>query len=190
MRRTLLVITAVLLATIGTTLLYVYVSTADNRARQGVQTIGVLVVQGDWPPGTPAASLRARAVRLPRFGAVPHAISDLSAVRGKVLTVKVIDGQQLSDRMFGAAARGGLTPGHRAVSAQIGEAERVASLIKAGSRVDVFRLEQSAAVPVLDDAHVLSADGKGIVTFDLTETDAKTLLDAVARGRLVLRIRG
>jgi pilus assembly protein CpaB len=190
MRRTLLVITAVLLATIGTTLLYVYVSTADNRAKQGVQTVEVLVAKGDWPAGTPVASLRTQIVQLPRFGAVPYAISDLGAVQGKVLAIKVIDGQQLSSRMFGAAATGGLTPGHRAVSVQIGEAERVASLIKAGSQVDVFRLEQSSAVPVLDDAHVLSADDKGIVTFDLTETDAKTLLDAVARGRLVLRIRG
>jgi pilus assembly protein CpaB len=190
MRRTLLVITAVLLATIGTTLLYVYVSTADSRAKQGVRIIGVVVVEGDWPPGTAAASLRTRVLQIPAFGAVPDAVSDIRAVRGKVLTAKVVNGQQLSSRMFGAAATGGLTPGHRALSVQIGEAERVASLIKAGSRVDVFRLTQSAAVPVLDDAHVLSADDKGIVTFDLTETDAKTLLDAVARGRLVLQIRG
>jgi hypothetical protein len=76
------------------------------------------------------------------------------------------------------------------VAVQIGEAERVASLLKAGSEVDVFRLDQRGAVPVLEKAKVLSTDAKGIVTFDLSETDAKTLLDATSRGRLVLDVRG
>jgi pilus assembly protein CpaB len=190
MRRTLLAITAVLLATIGTTLLYIYVTTADSRARAGVKTVRVLVAQVDLEPGTPVASVRAVPQEMPAFGSIPHALSELGPVQGKVLTVRVIAGQQLSSRLFGAAVSGGLTPGNRAVAVQIGEAERVASLLKAGSEVDVFRLDQSGAVPVLQKAKVLSTDAKGIVTFDLSKTDAKTLLDATSRGRLVLDLHG
>jgi pilus assembly protein CpaB len=191
MRRTLLAITAVLLATIGTTLLYIYVSTADHRAQQRVTTVRVLVAGGDAEPGTAAASLRVEARDVPAFGAVPRAISGLNAVMGKVLTVRVFAGQQLSDRMFGPAGSVGLAPGHRAVSVQFEEADRVSSLLRAGSRVDVFRLEKSAAIPVLSEAPVLSADAKGIVTFDLDDAGAKALLGAAAsHGRLALTVVG
>jgi pilus assembly protein CpaB len=189
MRRTLLAITAVLLATIGTTLLYVYVSTADHRAQQRVATVRVLVAGGDAEPGTAATALRVEARDVPAFGVVPRAISGLAAVTGKVLTVRVFAGQQLSDRMFDLRKRG-LAPGHRAVSVQLEEADRVPSLLRAGSRVDVFRLEKSAAVPVLSEAQVLSADAKGIVTFDLDEAGAKTLLGAASHGRLALMVVG
>jgi pilus assembly protein CpaB len=190
MRRTLLAITAVLLATIGTTLLYVYVSTADNRAQQRVQTVEVLVATADMDAGTDAAVLQVRRQQVPAFGLIPGAISSARDVQGKVLTVKVLLGQQLSGRMFGPATAGGLEPGRRAVSVQIGDAERVASLIKQGSNVAVLRFTPSDAVEVLPSAKVLSADGRGIVTFDLSEAEAQKLLRGVAQGRLVLEILG
>jgi pilus assembly protein CpaB len=189
MRRTLLAITAVLLATIGTTLLYIYVSTADSRAKAQLDRIQVLVVDTDAAEGAPASSLRTHPAEVARFDLVPSAISDRRALAGKVLITRVFTGQQLTERMFGPASAGGLTPNHRAVSVQLGEAERVSSLIKKGSVVDVFRLTPTGATPVLSGVTVLSTDEKGIVTFDLVARDAQTLLNAVALGRLALDIR-
>jgi hypothetical protein len=124
-----------------------------------------------------------------RFDLIPSAISDPHALRDKVLIARVFAGQQLTERMFGPASAGGLTPDHRAVSVQLGDAERVSSLIKTGSVVDIFRFTPTGAVPVLSGATVLSADDKGIVTFDLAARDAQTLLNAVAVGRLALDVR-
>ena len=188
MRRTLLAVTAVLLATIGTSLLYVYVSTADNRAKAQLERVRVLVMDADAAEGTPAGSLRTQVAEVARFDLMPNAIADPRSIQGKVLTTKVFAGQQLTERMFGPAGTGGLSPGHRAVSVQFGEAERVASLIRADSVVDVFRFAESGAVLVLPEARVLSVDAKGIVTFDLSAKQAQTLLNAVAAGRLVLDV--
>jgi hypothetical protein len=187
MRRTLLAITAVLLATIGTTLLYVYVSTADNRAKAQIVQVSVLVATTDANPQTPAAQVPAKRRQVAAFDQVPNALSDLSSVQGLVLTMKVLRGQQITSTMFGKPTTGGLTSGHQAVSVQFGEAPRVGSLTKAGSQVDVFKLVGGTAKRVLKNATVLSVAGNGIVTFDLSPDDAQLLLNTIAGGgQLVL----
>lgn len=188
MRRTLLAVTAVLLATIGTTFLYIYVSAADSRARAQLDRVRVLVVDADTAEGTPTGNLRLHLAEVARFDLIPKAVTDPATLRGKVLITKVFAGQQLTEGMFGPASTGSLTPGHRAVSVQLSDAERVSSLTKAGSVVDVFRITQTGAVPVLSRATVLSVNDKGIVTFDLAAPDARTLLNAVALGRLALGV--
>lgn len=190
MRRTLLAIAAVLLATIGTTLLYVYVSTADNRAQQRVDTVDVLVATADMDAGTGASALRAESRKVPAFGVIPGAVSRSEAVQGKVLTVKVFSGQQLSGRMFGSAAAGGLAPDHRAVSVQLPEADRVAGMLRSGSIVEVYRLTATGATRVVEGAKVIGVDARGNVTFDLTAAQAKDLLNGIAQGRLILNIVG
>lgn len=188
MRRTLLAITAVLLATVGTALLYVYVASADARAQQGIESRKVLVAAVDLPAGTPSGQMRVVSRSMPAFGVVPQALTELGPVQGKVLTVPVLAGEQLSARMFDARSSNGLTPGNRGVSVAIGDANRVASLLKNGDTVAVFRQGQGVLTPVLPRARVLIADPRGIVTFDLSEGDAAALLEASAKGPLVLEI--
>jgi pilus assembly protein CpaB len=189
MRRTLLAIAAVLLATIGTTLLYVYVSTADSRAKAQVERIPVLVASNEMAAGTSASTLSARMTDVATFDLMPQAITDLRSIQGKVLTVKVFAKQQLTLQMFGEATTGGLPTGHVAISVAFGEAQRVSSLIKAGSTVNVYRLNGARAVQVLPGALVLSVDAKGIVTFDLKPDEVQTLLDGVGQGQLVLGLQ-
>lgn len=189
MRRTLLAITAVLLATIGTTLLYVYVSTADNRAKAQIVQVPVLVATQDTVAQTPAAQVPRKRQDVANSDKMTGALGDLSSVQGLVLTMKVLAGQQLTAAMFGKPTVGGLPSGDQAVSVQIGDADRVASLTKAGSKVDVYKMGGGAS-RILQNAKVLSVQGQ-IVTFDLSELDAKALLAAVAGGgRLVLAYTG
>lgn len=193
MRRTLLAIAAVLLATIGTTLLYIYVSTADNRAKAQVTRVLVLVAQGEMPAGTASSALNAKLTEVATFDTMPQAITDPALIQGKVLTIKVFAKQQLTAQMFGEPTTGGLAPDHRAVSVQLGEAQRVSSLIKAGSKVDVYRLAQGGrAELVLRKATVLSVDAKaGIVTFDLASVqEVDSMLAGVAQGQLILSLIG
>jgi pilus assembly protein CpaB len=190
MRRTLLAITAVLLATIGTTLLYVYVSTADNRAKAQIERVSVLVATGNAASGTPAAQVPAKRQDVAIFDKMDGALGRIDSVQGLVLTTKVLAGQQLTAAMFDKPTVGGLPSGHQAVSVQFAEAPRVASLTKAGSLVDIFKLAGSAK-PVLRKATVLSVGAGGIVTFDLSPSDAQTLLDTIAGGgQLVLVYTG
>jgi pilus assembly protein CpaB len=188
MRRTLLAITAVLLATMGTALLYLYVASADTRARLSIRTVKVLVAQRDARPGTAATQLAVTAKDIPAFGAAPQALTSLTSVRGRVLRVQVFAGQQLSTRMFDVRTASGLAPGHRGISVAIQEANRVPSLLKAGSPVDIFVIRRNALALVLRQATVLDVGTRGIVTCDLTEADAQKVLAASVTGQLVLEI--
>jgi pilus assembly protein CpaB len=190
MRRTLLAITAVLLATIGTTLLYVYVSTADNRAKAQIVQVSVLVAAQVNVPGTPATQVIATRKQVAGFDKVDGALTSLDGVQGQVLTTRVAKGQQLTADMFGKATVGGLPSGDQAVCMTFGDAARVASLTKAGSLVDIVKLTGGTSKIVLHNAKVLSVQGQ-IVTFDMSPQQAPTLLDLIAAGgQLILAYNG
>jgi pilus assembly protein CpaB len=192
MRRTLLAITAVLLATVGTALLYVYVASADSRAQQGIQTRNVLVATRNIPAGISAAQVRdyVTTKSMPAFGLADNVLSDLGREGAKVLTVPVVTGEQITDQMFGAVSTSGLSPGNVGVSVQIGDANRVVSLLKPGSMVGVFQLSAKGLTEILPKAKVLAVSG-AIITFDLSQAQARALLVAsadAAGGTLTLEI--
>ena len=190
MRRTLLAITAVLLATIGTTLLYVYVSTADNRAKAQIVQVSVLVATQVNVPGTPATQVIATRRQVAGFDKVDGALTSLDGVQGQVLTTRVARGQQLTADMFGKATVGGLPSGDQAVCMTFGDAARVASMTKAGSLVDIVKLTGGTAKVMLPKAKVLSVQGQ-IVTFDVPQDQVAAYLDLIAAGsQLMLTYRG
>jgi pilus assembly protein CpaB len=190
MRRTLLAITAVLLATIGTTLLYVYVSTADNRAKAQIVQVSVLVATQVNGPGTPATKVVATRQQVAGFDKVDGALTSLDGLQDQVLTTKVVRGQQLTAEMFGKATVGGLPSGDQAMCLTFGDAARVASMTKAGSLVDIVRVAGGTAKVVLPNAKVLSVQGQ-IVTFDVLPDQVTAYLDLIATGgQLILSYKG
>jgi pilus assembly protein CpaB len=192
----LLVIAAVLVALVGTSMVYLYVRGAEARAlgQQRIRT--VLVATETLTEGTPAGSLRVEPRELPQSAVVEGAVDDLGQVEGKVLMFQVIAGEQLSLQMFSAQSK--IPEGQVAISVRIAEENRVPSLLAAGDTVTVYVREGEDLNRLLTGVHVHQIGGQDVsgggidasnVTFILASGQAELLLRAeAAGGQLVLMV--
>jgi pilus assembly protein CpaB len=145
-RRLALLLAAVLVAAIGTGLVFAYVKKADDRAIADQQPVTVLVAKTAIAPGTRvvdaanAGSFEQK--EFPKAAIVPGALSSTDPVRDQVVVSTIFPGQQLLSGMFGAtaAATGSIAipPGQIAASFSFGDPQRVAGFVQPGSNVVVF----------------------------------------------------
>jgi pilus assembly protein CpaB len=144
-RRTILLVSALLVAALGTLLVYLYVRGADNRADAGRRTQRVLVATETIPAGTTGAraatdgSFTTRTI--PADAVAQGALTDIGAVRTLVSLTTLFPGQQLVRAAFGTQAGVTSIPlpkGSMALSVQLGDPQRVAGFLGAGSQVAVF----------------------------------------------------
>lgn len=139
-------IAALIVAIIGTVLLFNYVQGADRRALANTETEDVLVVKQDIPAGTPASQLdqyiTTKAV--PKTAVAADALEDLSSVGSKVTAVGLVPGEQLlSSRLvesstFIGPARVEVPAGLQEITVQLGIDRVVGGTIQAGDTVGVF----------------------------------------------------
>jgi len=102
MRRIIAIIVALVLAGAGTFFLVRYIQGAEARALEGEVLVDVLVAGQPIAAGTPAEEL-ATVVRLeqvPTKVAVAGVISDLTSLAGKVASIAILPGEQLSASRF------------------------------------------------------------------------------------------
>ena len=145
-RRTVLLIAALVVAALGTALVWMYANRADERAQADAAPVEVLVATADVGAGTSGGAIsEAAAVELRTLPAasVPEgALSDLTPVIDLVTLGPVFSGQVLLQQVFGTQQEsgGGLTlpEGSLGVSIQLGDPQRVAGFVKPGSEVALF----------------------------------------------------
>ena len=147
-RRLALLIAAVVIAGLGTSLVFLYVRAADDRAVQAQAPVSVLVAKTPIAAGTrvqDAANGGAFESReLPAGSVPPGAVSSIAGLTEAVAVTPIFPGQQILTAMFGTtAAVSGITgvslpPGKIAVSVQFGDPQRVAGFVVPGSDVAVF----------------------------------------------------
>ena len=145
-RRTILLIAAIVVAALGTALVWMYANRAEDAALAGQQPVQVLVATTGIAAGTSGDQIAqagtAELQKLPAAAVPPNALSDLTPVRGLVTTGSVFEGQVLLSSMFGTAQQssGGLTlpRGTMAVSVSLGDPQRVAGFVTPGAQVAVF----------------------------------------------------
>lgn len=145
-RRLALLIAAVLVAALGTALVFAYVKKADNRAIADQHPVSVLVAKASVAPGTrviDAANAGAFERReFPRDAVVPGALSSTDPVKDQVVLTTIFPGQQLLTGMFGATAASNssiaIPPGQIALSFSFGDPQRVAGFVQPGSNVVIF----------------------------------------------------
>lgn len=101
-RRIIAAVAAVVLAGIGTILLYTYVNTAEQRAMANMESTNVLVVAKDVPVGTLGANLApyVEMRQLPRLAVAGNALTDLTDVAGLVTASELSVGEQVSLSRF------------------------------------------------------------------------------------------
>lgn len=147
-RRIALLIAALIIAGLGTGLVYAYVKSADDRAIQAQAPVSVLVAKVPIAAGTKvldaanAGSFEVQA--LPAETVTPGALSSVDALAESVAVAPIFPGQQILGAMFGTSATAStvtglaLPPGMIAVSVQFGDPQRVAGFVLPGSDVVVF----------------------------------------------------
>ncbi|TQJ33287.1 Flp pilus assembly protein CpaB [Arthrobacter sp. SLBN-122] len=88
---------ALLLAIVGSVLMFNYAQAADSRAQQGLDPIEVLVVQKAIPAGTPVADVAqfVKQTSLPGAAVPKEVVKSLSDFPGKITSVALEPGEQL-----------------------------------------------------------------------------------------------
>ncbi len=150
-RRIALLIAAVVIAGLGTGLVYAYVKSADDRAIEAQAPVTVLVAKLPIAAGTTVAAAAAagsfESQEFPAGSVTPGALSSVAALSDAVAVTAIFPGQQILGAMFAAAgtatATGGaglvIPPGLIAVTVEIAvPEERVAGFVVPGSEIVVF----------------------------------------------------
>lgn len=186
-RRTVLLISALLVAALGTALVFLYVRGADERAAEGQELVEVLFAKATIPAGTTGqAAAEAGAMELrqvARNSVATGAISDIAPVATQVALSPIYVGQQILTQQFGEPGEATALPipdGKMAVSVQLGDPERVAGFVTSGSDVAVFLTidnpAANATAPtvtqvLLPRVEVIGVGSTSLVTVATTNSD-------------------
>ena len=170
-RRTLLLITSVLLAAVGTAIVAIYVRDAGNRATRN-EAVGTFVVAArPIEDGTTitADDVRTRSLRAgDQLGTTAKSLDDVIGRRAtaEILPDTTIDLRALAEP--GAEADdGAIRKGELGVDVELGDPERAISLLGVGSQVRIFTLAgaEGEATVLVRAARVISIgatlDGSG-----------------------------
>jgi pilus assembly protein CpaB len=195
-RRTLLLITSILLAAVGTALIAAYVKGADSRAEKDQSLVSVEVVKRPVKLGVSMAA----ASSATSFGPELRRVADLSQVSyvtpaslpsitpDEVASTTLLVGQVLQAGMFGSAGSVagsaiGIGPTQVAATFQLTDPQRVAGTLQPGMYVRVFGLPaQRSAGTVLPTVRVLKVgDDSTGAPAQTTSTASSTTTDDVPR---------
>src|SRR3954451_764607 len=197
-RRTLLLIASILVAALGTALIWLYVQGATNRAQEAANLVSVLFLAKDAQEGTDAGSL-ALVSKQVSAAAAQGAGANQGGLSGLKLNTAAVSGQILLKSMLGN--QNARFPQGGAVALAITDPNRVPADLQPGDVVDVYayggrlsgltRVVTKVRVRTLGPAHGTgSAAGSTsgtvaptIVGFDVSRADAEKLYGIVAAGQ-------
>ena len=144
-RRTGLLIAALVVAALGTALVFIYVNNADARANDDATLVKVLVATQDVAAGTTAADASAAGAfeekEVTTGSQADGALSDITVISDQVALAPIFTGQQIQTQMFGSPASTSalnVPKDQIAISVQLGDPNRVAGFVEPGSEVAVF----------------------------------------------------
>ncbi len=151
-RRAALLIAAIVIAAIGTTLVYLYAKQANDRAIAEAQPVKVLVATALIPAGQTAdqalAAGNVAAQDIPEKSVAQGAVSNIANLQGQVALASIYPGQQILTQLFGNAAQTvtgiQIPKGMMAASYTFSDTGRVAGFVNAGSKVAVFLTSPAA----------------------------------------------
>ena len=144
-RRTLLLLAAIIVAAVGTSLVFLYARSADARAVSGQRMVEVLVVTKEIPAGTRVADAQAAGSFEKRdvvaSSVATGALGSTASVSDLVVLSPMYPGEQLLSAKVGQPrdqARLPIPPGKLGLSVQLSDPARVADFVAPGSEVAVF----------------------------------------------------
>jgi pilus assembly protein CpaB len=144
-RRTLLLVAALIVAALGTTLVFAYVKRADDRALKDQAPVKVLVAKSTIKAGTSVEQAENQALfslqDIPQSAAVAGHLKDTRSIADLVAVADIFAGEQILPQKFarvGSTTGLPIPPGKLATSVQLGDPQRVAGFVQPGSEIAVF----------------------------------------------------
>lgn len=144
-RRTVLLISALVIAALGTFAVFSYVDGVDERAQEDLDPVRVLVATERIATGTTAAEAeRAGAFKLeelPRKAVPDGALSTVAPISELVAAGDIFPGEQILGAKWVAAGTTdvlSIPPRQVATSVQVGDPQRVAGFVRPGSKIAIF----------------------------------------------------
>lgn len=144
-RRTVLLIVAALIAALGTSLVFLYVRGADNRATAAQAPVQVLKAVAQINPGeTVAAAQAAGKIQLgtvPREQALTGAVNSTAGMENEVALGTIFPNEQIITGKFGSAGDQDvltIPDGDIAISVNLSDTGRVAGFVTPGADVAIF----------------------------------------------------
>ena len=166
--RTLIAAAAVILAAVSGIGVYFYVTSADTRAQHNASVVEAFVASQDIPKGTSGDSaVSSGLITTARraAGSVPaDAVTDTSALKGKVAVTTISAKQYITASSFASPANGGGGSlaaaidgqGLVAVTVSVDAAHGVAGAIAPGDHVDLAVVGDTGAQYLLQNVRVLA----------------------------------
>lgn len=146
-RRKILLLVAVIVALVGTALVFLYVRGADARANARFDTVKVLRAVAPIEAGETiddaAASGKLALQPVARDYLLPNAQTSTETLSGSVAMVQILPGEQIVSEKFGSQVETvdsglNLPKGTIAISVSLSDTSRVAGFINPGSSVAIF----------------------------------------------------
>jgi pilus assembly protein CpaB len=145
-RRTLLLIASILVAALGTALIWLYVQGADTRAASGTAQVQVLVAANTVAAGQPASAVQPEQRLLPQTvvdGFAGRLLTDRAQIKGFTRTdvvqgLPLLKDQFSSEGLASAPPLDGLPPNMVAMQVTLPDPQRLVGLLQAGSQIRVY----------------------------------------------------
>jgi pilus assembly protein CpaB len=144
-RRTILLIAALVVAALGTVLVFLYAHNANDRAVENQSPVQVLVAKNTIAAGTSAQSASNtgdfQLQTFPKDAVPPGALSDISSIKDQVALSAILPGQFILAAEWGTSATAQSLPipsGKVAISISLSDPGRVAGFVVPGSNIAIF----------------------------------------------------
>jgi pilus assembly protein CpaB len=214
-RRTLLLVSALLIAALGSTMVYLYAQSADARAREGLELRSVYVATQDIEEGTTVEEAMANfwfePDEISADAVVDGALSSTQPISNQVSLVKIYAGEQIVQQKFGPVEEASgpvpLEEGHIAIAVSINDPQRVANFVTPGSSVAIFvtgprdgeegtslllekvkvaAVGDSTSPPATTTGQQSTQGESALLTLDVPQADAQKIIFAQTQGPLYL----
>jgi pilus assembly protein CpaB len=205
-RRIIAAVAAVLLAGIGTILLYTYVNTAEQRAMASMESIDVLVVTKAVPVGTSGADIApyVELKKLPKVAVATGALTDTTSVANLVTNSELGVGEQLLSTRFAqpdttSTGEVQVPNNMQLATISLDPTRVVGSAIAAGDHVTLVATIEDKTQPLLNNVLVTRVQGATsgdsaspagtlTITMALKADDVPRVVFAVDNGKLYVSL--
>lgn len=201
-RRRILLVVAVVVALLGTALVYLYVRGADARANDRFDTVNVLRAVAPIEAGETIDDAQANGkLALEPVASdylLPNYQTSVEALSGSVATVPILPGEQITSDKFGSevvAGVGGLVipKGMIAISVSLTDTARVAGFINPGTRVAIFVNGQDATGSpytrlLLEDVEVIAVGSTSTTTQTTTTAEGTETTEQLPKTLMTLAL--
>lgn len=201
-RRTLLLIAALLVAAVGTALVFVYVRGIDDRARNNQRAVQVLVAKAQIAAGTKVSAAEAAGAfdrkTVAEDSVAPGALSDVTPIQNLQALSTIYPGEQILQQKFGQPGATDLLSipdGKMAISVQLSDPARVAGFVAPGSQVAVFTnianaggVAKEASRLLLPRVTVIAVGSTTTVARQTTSSNGQTQTEQIPTAILTLAL--